>query len=103
MNISIMRTANGKTILLQHDVTSPRPYTRKHIISGTKGFARKYSRKEIFLDSEHNSGHAKSMSEEELNTLLKKYEHPIIKEIGEEAEKVSGGGSKSFILDYRLI
>ncbi len=103
MNTSILRTVNGKTIIVQHDVTSPRPYSRKHIISGTKGFARKYPIKEIVLDSEHNSSHAKSMSEEELNTLLKKYEHPIITEIGEEAKKVSGGGSKSFIMDYRLI
>ena len=103
MNTSIVRTVNGKTILIQHDVTSPRPYSRKHIISGTKGFARKYPIKKIVLDPEYHSGHAKSIHGEELNALLKKYEHPLVTEISEEAKAVSGGGSKSFIMDYRLI
>lgn len=42
MNTTLIRTARGKTILIQHDVTSPRPYNRLHTISGTKGFAQKY-------------------------------------------------------------
>lgn len=42
MNTTIIKTEKGKTILIQHDVTSPRPYDRKHVISGTKGFAQKY-------------------------------------------------------------
>ena len=38
---SIIRTNMGKTIMLQHDVSSPRPYSRSHLISGTKGVAQK--------------------------------------------------------------
>src|SRR5690606_24455998 len=36
MNTSVIRTARGKTIMLQHDVSSPRPYSRIHLLSGTK-------------------------------------------------------------------
>ena len=40
----------GKTIMLQHDVTSPRPLCRLHTISGTKGFAQKYPSPGIALE-----------------------------------------------------
>jgi hypothetical protein len=42
MNTTIIRTNKGKTIMLQHDVSSLRPYSRIHIVSGTKGVAQKY-------------------------------------------------------------
>lgn len=42
MNTTTIRTQKGKTIMLQHDVTSPRPYSRIHLVSGTKGVAQKY-------------------------------------------------------------
>ena len=44
MNTSILRTARGRTVLLQHDVVTPRPYTRINHISGTKGAFRDYPR-----------------------------------------------------------
>lgn len=37
MNTSIIRTHKGRTIMLQHDVTSPRPNVRFDLISGTDG------------------------------------------------------------------
>lgn len=103
MNTSLIKTANGKTMMIQHDVTSPRPYTRIQLISGTQGYACKYPINEIVLDKEHHSGHAKPLSEEETKKVLKKYEHPIITEIGEVAKKVGGHGGMDFIMDYRLI
>lgn len=50
MNTSVIRTAKGKSIMIQHDVTSPRPYNRKHALSGTKGYIEKYPRPGIALD-----------------------------------------------------
>lgn len=37
MNTSLIRTALGRTVMLQHDVVSPRPYSRINMISGTRG------------------------------------------------------------------
>ena len=38
MNTTIIRTNKGKTMMLQHDVSTPRPYSRIHLLSGTKGW-----------------------------------------------------------------
>ena len=104
MNTSIIRTAKGKTMMIQHDVTSPRPYSRIQLVSGTKGFACKYPVQVIALDGKHRHGsHLEPLPENELDSLLKKYEHPIISEIGEVAKKVGGHGGMDFIMDYRLI
>ena len=42
MTTVTVRTFKGHTIMIQHDVTSPRPYSRSHLVSGTKGIICKY-------------------------------------------------------------
>ena len=51
MNTSLMRTARGRTIVLQHDVVSPRPYSRINMVSGTKGTFADYPPR-LFLDGQ---------------------------------------------------
>ncbi|MBE0639008.1 MAG: Gfo/Idh/MocA family oxidoreductase [Bacteroidales bacterium] len=99
MNTMIIKTNKGKTMMIQHDVTSPRPYSRIHMVSGTKGFAQKWPRRGIALEP---NGHA-FLPEEEMNALLAKYEHPIVTEVGQKAKEVGGHGGMDFIMDYRLI
>lgn len=99
MNTTLIRTQKGKTIMVQHDVTSPRPYSRLHTVSGTKGFAQKYPVEGIALEPGAHS----FLSQAKLDSVLTKYEHPFIKEIGEKAKKVGGHGGMDFIMDYRLI
>ena len=99
MNTTLIRTNNGKTMMIQHDVTSPRPYSRIHMVSGTKGFAQKWPRKGIALEPNAHE----YLSDEEFEALMKKYEHPITKEVGEKAREVGGHGGMDFIMDYRLI
>ncbi len=99
MNTTIIKTVKGRTIKIQHDVTSPRPYSRIHMLSGTKGFAQKWPRRGITLEPD---GH-RWLSDEALDSLLKVYEHPIVKEVGEKAREVGGHGGMDFIMDYRLI
>lgn len=107
---TLIKTENGKTILIQHDVTSPRPYNRKHSLSGTKGYIEKYPRPGIALDP--NDGIAPAFDNlsahdfvpaDVYDALMKEYEHPIIKEVGEAAKEVGGHGGMDFIMDYRLI
>nr|WP_329905542.1 Gfo/Idh/MocA family oxidoreductase [Porphyromonas pogonae] len=99
MNTTLIRTEKGHTIMIQHDVTSPRPYNRIHLVSGTKGFAQKYPVQQIALEPDFH----KALPEKEMQEMLKKYEHPFVKEIGEKAKKVGGHGGMDFIMDYRLI
>jgi predicted dehydrogenase len=99
MSTTLIKTKKGKSILIQHDVTSPRPYSRIHMLSGTKGFVQKWPIQGIALEPNAHS----FMSDEEMETLLAEYEHPITKEVGELARKVGGHGGMDFTMDYRLI
>jgi len=99
MNTTIIKTHNGKTMMIQHDVTSPRPYSRIHLVSGTKGFARKWPQKGIALEPDAHH----FLSEKDLEALLAQYEHPIVTEVGQKAKEVGGHGGMDFIMDYRLI
>jgi predicted dehydrogenase len=118
MNTSMLQTANGKTVMIQHDITSPRPYSRIHLISGTKGIAQKYpmihaagieSSLEISEGGALPVGIALEpnphewLKPEELAKLVEKYKHPITRQYGEMAKQVGGHGGMDFIMDSRLI
>ncbi|MCI0499371.1 MAG: Gfo/Idh/MocA family oxidoreductase [Planctomycetales bacterium] len=96
MNTTLVRTARGRTILIQHDVSSPRPYSRIHLLSGTKGFAQKWPQTHISF------GHTE-VSDEEMKQLGEKYSPPIVTKIGEMAKKVGGHGGMDFLMDWSLI
>jgi predicted dehydrogenase len=99
MNTTLVRTVNGKTIMIQHDTTSPRPYSRIHMISGTGGIAQKWPDEKIALEP-----HAEEwMAEEEKNRLITEYEHPLVRRVGETAKEVGGHGGMDYIMDWRLI
>ncbi len=101
MNTTLIRTQKGKTIMIQHDVTSPRPYSRIHLLSGTKGFAEKYPKQGISLKS-YKHGHS-FLTDEMVAELREKYTPELVKFIGEEAKKVGGHGGMDFMMDWRLI
>ncbi len=111
--MTMIRTENGKTIHIQHDVMNPRPYSRMYQLTGTKGFANKYPMAGYALEPEqlaegvvpnHEdlSSHG-FLSPEQYNALVEKYQHPIIREMGEMARTVGGHGGMDFIMDYRLV
>ena len=99
MNCSLVRTSKGKTILIQHDVTSPRPYDRLHKLSGTKGYAVKYPEPKIALEPDPHE----FLSPDDFKAIIDKYEHPLSKYIGEKAKAVGGHGGMDYVMDWRLI
>ncbi|WKK58047.1 Gfo/Idh/MocA family protein [Sphingobacterium sp. BN32] len=96
MDTTLIKTEKGKTMMIQHDVTSPRPYSRIHLLSGTKGFAQKYPKEGIAF------GHS-YIKPEELKALYDKYTPELVKFIGEQAKQVGGHGGMDFMMDWRLI
>jgi hypothetical protein len=97
MNTTIVKTFNGRTIMIQHDVTSPQPYSRIHKISGTKAYACKWPEPaRIAVGDEW-------VSEEEMKKLEAQYTPEIVKLMGEMARKVGGHGGMDFMMDWRLI
>ncbi len=97
MNTTTIRTANGRTIIVQHDVTSERPYSRIHLVSGTKGVACKWP------DPARISFTDEWLKVEEMKKLEEQYTPEIVKKIGEMAKKVGGHGGMDFMMDWRLI
>lgn len=95
INTSIIRTRLGRTIMLQHDTVSPRPYTRINMISGTKGAFAGFPDR-IFLDG---AGH----DWQSVEPYRVKYRHPLWQRTGETARRLGGHGGMDFIMAYRLI
>ena len=97
MSTTCIRTNKGKTLMLQHDVSTIRPYSRIHLVSGTKGIAQKYPEPERIA-----FGH-EWIKKEELDALYEKYTPQIVKHIGDIAREVGGHGGMDFMMDWRLI
>jgi predicted dehydrogenase len=96
-NTSIIKTAKGRTIMLQHNVSTPRPYDRINLIQGTKGIFRDYPPR-IFIEGQA-SGHTWSS----LDKYQEQYESPLWKHQGEMARKLGGHGGMDYLLCYRLV
>jgi len=97
MNTTLLRTYKGKTVMVQHDVSTPRPYSRIHLVSGTKGAAQKWPGPQRIA-----FGHS-WVKPEELKKLEEQYALPIVKHIGAIAKEVGGHGGMDFIMDWRLV
>jgi len=97
MNTTTIRTFKGRTIMLQHDVTSPRVYSRIHLISGTKAVAMKYPEPGRIATTHE------WLNDVEMKKLEEKYTPEIVKHIGEMAKKVGGHGGMDFMMDWRTI
>lgn len=98
MNTSVIRTVKGQTILIQHDVTTPRPYSRLHTISGTKAIAQKYP-----LPPRIAIGDGKWLSEADMKELEEKYNPPLITKMQDIAKEIGGHGGMDFLMDWRMI
>lgn len=111
---TLIRTANGKVIEIQHNVMTPQPYNRLYQLTGTRGFANKYPiegyalGKEqlddtgVKVDIENLNAH-RFLPEAEAEALTEKYMHPILRKYGDMAREVGGHGGMDFIMDSRLI
>jgi predicted dehydrogenase len=97
MNSSLIRTAQGRTILLQHDSHTPRPYDRGFLIGGTKGLFRDYPPR-LYLD-----GVGKHEDWLPLDEYKVQWEDPLWTNLGELARKRGGHGGMDFIMIYRLL
>jgi len=104
MNTSILRTAKGRTIMLQHDTVSPRPYTRHNMIQGTKGAFADYPER-LYLDevAKKTRKHEWIEGEDALKPYREQYVHELWKRVGDLARKNGGHGGMDYIMCYRVV
>jgi predicted dehydrogenase len=96
VNVSMIKTARGKTILVEHCTNLPRPYSRINMVQGTKGIFQGYPNR-VYIE-----GRGKEDEWQDAEVVLGEFEHPLWKEIAATA-KGAGHGGMDFIEDYRLI
>jgi len=94
---TLIRTKKGETILVTHDTSSPRPYSRDILVQGTDGIVRKYPKPLI-----HVEGKSPGHRWEELNVYKEEFYHPLWTKMENEAEG-AGHGGMDYLEDYRLI
>ena len=99
MNTSIIKTLLGRTVMVQWDETSPRPYSRLNLIQGTKGTLAGFPTR-VALESK-NAHHW--IQGGALNEIRAEYDHPLWKRMGEEAVRNGGHGGMDYIMRARII
>ena len=107
---TLIRTHHGKTILIEHRVVTPQPYSRMYQLQGTKGYANKYPVEGLALGGSElkdvaydNLDAEEFMSDEERDAIMEAYKYPFVTQIEDLARQVGGHGGMDFIMDYRLI
>ena len=123
---TMILTEKGKSILIEHDVMTPRPYNRMYQLVGTEGYAAKYPVEQWSLSKgqaeslglvtkeEHAKGDDNmnerdridfhgALPEDYVKRLQQMFPTPILdKDLEELAKRVGGHGGMDFLMDYRL-
>ena len=110
MNTSIIKTNLGRTIMIQWDETSPRPYTRHNLIQGTKGILAGFPTRVALENGVEGitKDHHTWVQGQNLKILYEKYDHPINKRLDSLIQKMGGRnhvghGGMDFVMRYRII
>ena len=96
VNVSLIKTTNGRTIYVVHDTNLPRPYSRINLVQGTKGIFQGYP------DRVYIEGRGKPHQWTPAAEYIKEFDHPLWKDI-EDRAKGAGHGGMDYMEDYRLI
>jgi predicted dehydrogenase len=90
---STIETANGETIIVTHDVNSPRPYSLGFQVQGTNGLWEDDGKRI------HIEGISKAHKWDDSKEWLEKYDHPLWKKYGEHAQGAGHGGMDYFVIN----
>lgn len=89
---TVLKCANGETVVLRYDTSLPRPYSRGNAVHGTKGVWTEQNRS-IYID-----GVSPAHTWEDVQPYIETYEHPIWRQFL--SEGVQGGHDG---MDYLLM
>ncbi len=96
VNTALIKTELGRTIFVSHDTNLPRPYSRIHMVQGTRGLFQGYPNRI------HIEGRSPNHRWEVADEYYEEFEHPLWRELREQSAG-AGHGGMDFIEDYRLI
>ena len=90
---TVIKCANGQTIMLSHDTNNPRPYSLNFRVQGTNGIWQKDAQS-IYIEGTSPESHRW----ESEDGYLEKYDHPLWKKFEDQASGSGHGGMDFFIL-----
>ncbi|MVA77443.1 gfo/Idh/MocA family oxidoreductase [Auraticoccus sp. F435] len=98
----LIGTAKGRVIRAEHDVSSPRPYSRINSLAGSRGIMEDYAGTDstgarIYVEPEHGGHSWRGFSE-----LRPDFDHWLWKKLGDEAAN-GGHGGMDYILQWRVV
>jgi predicted dehydrogenase len=91
---SVLKTSNGETILLSHDTNLTRPYSLGFRVQGTRG---------IWMDVNKSlliEGKTKAHTWEAAQSWLDRYDHPLWRRYGADAQTAGHGGMDFFVFHH---
>jgi predicted dehydrogenase len=99
MNSSVIQTARGRTILLQHDVGTPRPYSRINLVQGVEGVFAGYPDR-LSLD-DHGSGEEWIT---DLTPWTDRYDSRLWRQLEGDLQAQGGGhGGMDYVMLWRAV
>ena len=104
LNTSMIKTLLGRTVIVQWDETSPRPYTRLNLIQGTLGALAGFPTRVALeggvlgITKDHHSW----VQGEAMAAVYEKYDHPLYSRLNSQV-KGSGHGGMDGIMMYRIV
>jgi hypothetical protein len=116
INTSIVRTVNGRTVMVQWDEQLPRPYTRHNLLQGTKGVWGGFPNRCVIEKAPLPSGGEGAGGEglatpstgswtqgADLGPWFERYDHPLWKRVAALPENQGGHGGMDFVMLWRIV
>ncbi|GIU47688.1 alpha-N-acetylgalactosaminidase [Shewanella sairae] len=100
MNTSLIKTVKGRSIMVQHDTTTPRPYSRHNLIQGSNGVFAGFPNRIAIEQGGSGNFHQWDM---DMTKWYEKYDHPLWLQMGKEAERNGGHGGMDFLMLWRMV
>lgn len=98
INTSMIHTEKGRSILIQFDVVTPRPYSRLQTVCGTKGYVSKYPTPMAMFD-----GMDQPLTGDALKSLFDRHRHPLLEAYEADGLRLGVSNMMNYIMDRRLI
>jgi hypothetical protein len=96
INTTLIKTALGRTIMVQYSLVQSRPYSRINLIAGTTGTFCDYPPR-LHLDGQPDGWVT------DLQPYHQQYGHPLWKRLQAEARRSGGHGGMDYMMNWRLI
>ena len=96
INTSLLKTALGRTVMVQFSLVLSRPYSRINLLAGTAGTFCDYPPR-LHLDGQPEGWIT------DLTPYHQKYGHPLWKTLNAQAQSSGGHGGMDYVMNWRLI